>query len=170
MENLEVSEFIDLVSEDLRGNLSDDKSNDLNLEENFDLIKQALIYLKKDVESQLAIHKSKSRKKQIELANNGDDGTLWEQWLNKEQFYKAPNGEKRTTPAPIDWKTKAIKFLNVIESRFIELELEIRINKQSSSIIDELVESIFEQMEDINENAQTDSDKKVFEIARKIRK
>lgn len=148
-------EFIDLVARDVRGLLREDEQQKLHTLDNLDRMYDALNALKKDVEVQLSNQKSRWVKKRHELNEEGDDGTEW-------IAYKASEA---------DWRARAIKFLMAVEDHLSAAKAQIKQRNVSanSGDVDELLESVFEHQEEIDENEASPADKRLWARAASFR-
>lgn len=148
-------DFIDLVARDVRGLLREDERQKLHTPENLDRMYDALNALKKDVEVQLSNQKSRWVKKRHELNEIGDDGSEW-------IAHKASEA---------DWRARAIKFLMAVEDHLSASKalMKRRNINANGGDIDELLDSVFEHQEEIDEDEASPADKRLWARATAFR-
>jgi len=167
--------FLDLVAQDVRGHTSTRQRQEVRSDKNLHRRHAALVSLKKDVEVQLVNHKSRLIKKHNELVQAGDDGRKWKEYLSTSPYTR---DDGTSAPSPADWRARAIQFLKAIEDHLGDVKARRRdlhgiVNDDydiDDDIIKTLVDSVFDQIDEIGEENATEADQRVFKIARELRK
>lgn len=156
--NPDDKDFVDLVAQYVRGNLSRDKEEALLHDDTIDELYTGLVTLKRNVEVQLSNHHARAVKKQHELNVLGDDGTMWKAYQAEEA----------------DWRARAIKFLSAVEEHISQTKARRRDLHQLAPKTDperllaQIKEGILEHQEEISLDEASDADKRLWELVESI--